>query len=110
MNDPRIPITSARRVQSKTAPALTEPMEAHLSESRTPELLTAEMNEYPERMLPVDTHLVARIISLVGHIDVDLNTRLSAEDEKIRAARGPMNQSYRWFISRQDRVQFMMLF
>ncbi|MGF6455274.1 hypothetical protein [Pseudomonas frederiksbergensis] len=80
MNDPRIPITSANRVQSKTALTLTEPMEAHLSVSRTLELLTADLSAYPERM-PVDTHLVARIISLVGQIDVDLNTQLSAEDE-----------------------------
>lgn len=39
------------------------------------------MNAYPERMLPVDTCLVTRIISLVGQADVDLNTPLFAEDE-----------------------------
>lgn len=82
MNDPRIPIiTSANRVQSKTAPVLTEPMKAHPSVSRTLELLAADMNTYPERMLPLDTRLVVRIITLVGQLDVDLNTQLSAEDE-----------------------------
>ncbi|SDO97571.1 antitoxin PrlF [Pseudomonas arsenicoxydans] len=78
MNDPRIPnITADNRVQSNTA----EPMEAHHSVSRTLELLAADMNAYPERMLPVDTHLFDRITSLVGHVDVDLNSPLSAEDE-----------------------------
>ncbi len=82
MNDPRIPvITSTNRVQSKTSPALTDPMEAHPSVSRTLELLAADMNSHPERILPVDTCLVARIISLVCQVDVDLNTPLSAEDE-----------------------------
>lgn len=82
MNDPRIPvITSTTRVQSKTSPRLTEPMEANPSVSRTLELLAADMNSHPERILPVDRCLVARIISLVGQVDVDLNTPLSAEDE-----------------------------
>jgi hypothetical protein len=81
MNDPRIPITSASHVQNKTAPALTEPMEAHLSVSRTLEFLAADINSFPERMLPVDTRLFDRITSLVGQADVDLNTPLLAEDE-----------------------------
>ena len=78
MNDPRIPIiTSDNRVQSKTA----EPIEAHLSVSRTLELLAADMNEHPEHIRPVDSRLVDRIIALVGQADVDLNTPLLAEDE-----------------------------
>jgi antitoxin PrlF len=81
MNDPRIPITSANRVQSKTAPVLTEPMEAHLPVSRTLELMAVDMNAFPERMLPVDTRLFDRINSLVGQVDVDLNSPLLAEDE-----------------------------
>ncbi|WP_224791976.1 type II toxin-antitoxin system PrlF family antitoxin [Pseudomonas fluorescens] len=56
-------------------------MEAHLSVSRTLELLAADMNAHPERILPVDTRLIARIISLGGQVDVDLNSPLSAEDE-----------------------------
>lgn len=81
MNDPRIPITSASRVQSNTAPVLTEPMEAHLSVSRTLELLAVDINAFPERMLPVDTRLFDRITLLIGQVDVDLNSPLSAEDE-----------------------------
>lgn len=82
MNDPLIPtITSANRVESETAPALTEPMGAHLSVSRTLELLAADMDAHPERMLPVEMNLVARIFALVGQVDVDLNSPLSAEDE-----------------------------
>lgn len=82
MNDPRIPIiTSANRIQHQTASALTEPTEAHPSVPRTLKLLAARMDTYPHRMLPVDTRLVARITSLVGQIDVDLNSPLSAEDE-----------------------------
>lgn len=82
MNDPRILIiASANRVQSKTAPVPTEPMKADSSLSRTLERLAADMNTYPERMLPLDTRLVVRVISLVGQLDVDLNTHLSAEDE-----------------------------
>jgi antitoxin PrlF len=82
MNDPRIPIiTSENRDQSKTAPVLTEPMEAHPSVSRTLELLAADMNAHPEHIRPVDSLLVDRIIALVGQVDVDLNTPLLAEDE-----------------------------
>lgn len=82
MNDPRTPIiTSANSVQNKTAPALTEPTETPSSTSRTLELLAADMDAYPERMRFVDMRLVARIMSLIGQIDVDLNTQLSAEDE-----------------------------
>lgn len=82
MNDPRAPILiSAICVQSKTAPVLTEPMESHPSVSRTLELLAADMNAYPERILPVEMRLVDRILSLVGQVDVDLNSPLSAEDE-----------------------------
>ncbi|WP_150759098.1 type II toxin-antitoxin system PrlF family antitoxin [Pseudomonas fluorescens] len=80
MNDPRIPnIKSAHHVR-KTSPA-NEPMEAHLSVSRTLELLAADMNAHPELIQPIDTRLVARILSLVGQVDVDLNSPLSAEDE-----------------------------
>lgn len=78
MNDPRIPIITAdNRVQSKTA----EPIEAHLSVSRTLELLAADMNAHPEHIRPVDSLLVDRIIALVGQVDVDLNKPLLAEDE-----------------------------
>ena len=80
MNDPRIlNIKSAHHIQ-KTSPA-NEPMEAHLSVSRTLELLAADMDAHPERMLPVEMNLVARISALVGQADVDLNSPLSAEDE-----------------------------
>ena len=82
MNDPLIPsITSANRVQSETASALTVPMAAHLSVSRTLELLAADMNAHPELIQPVHTRLVDRIIALGGEVDVDLNTPLLAEDE-----------------------------
>ncbi|WP_223441374.1 type II toxin-antitoxin system PrlF family antitoxin [Pseudomonas sp. BF-R-19] len=81
MNDLRIPhITSANHLQSKTSPAA-EPMKAHLSVSRTLELLAADMDAHPERMLPVEMNLVARISALVGQVDVELNSPLSAEDE-----------------------------
>lgn len=82
MNDPLIPIiTSANCVQSKTSQALSEPMKAHPSVSRTLKQLAADMYAYPERIQPVDTRLVARITSLVGQMDVDLNSPLSAETE-----------------------------
>ena len=82
MNDLFIPnFTSANQFERETAPALTEPIGAHLSVSRTLGLLAADMDMYPERMLPVDTRLVARIIALLGQVDVDLNSPLSAEDE-----------------------------
>ncbi|VVO74527.1 type II toxin-antitoxin system PrlF family antitoxin [Pseudomonas fluorescens] len=82
MNDPLIPIiTSANRVQSNISPALAESMKAHPSVSRALEQLAADMYAHPERIQPVDTRLVTRIISLVGQADVDLNTPLLAEDE-----------------------------
>ncbi|MHC8304800.1 type II toxin-antitoxin system PrlF family antitoxin [Pseudomonas sp. PB3P13] len=55
-------------------------MEAHLSTSRTLELLATEMDEHPERILSVEMCLVARINSLVGQVDIDLNSPLSAEN------------------------------
>lgn len=80
MNDPRIlNIKSAHHIQ-KTSPA-NEPMEAHLSVSRTLELLAADMDAHPELIQPVDSRLVDRINALVGQADVDLNSPLSAEDE-----------------------------
>jgi len=80
MNDPRIPnIKSAHHVR-KTSPA-NEPMEAHLSVSRTLGLLAADMDAHPELIQPVDSRLVDRINALVGQADVDLNSPLSAEDE-----------------------------
>jgi antitoxin PrlF len=82
MNDTFIPnFTSANRVESESAPALTEPMGAHLSVSRTLGLLAADMDSSPERILPVEMRLVDRILSLTGQVDVDLNSPLSAEDE-----------------------------
>ncbi|WP_143497205.1 type II toxin-antitoxin system PrlF family antitoxin [Pseudomonas sp. Irchel s3h17] len=82
MNDPRNPITtSANRIQSQTVSALTEAMEAHPFASRTLDLLAADMNAHPERIQPVKTRLVACIISLVGQVDVDLNSPLFSEDE-----------------------------
>ena len=52
MNDLRTPIiSSANRVESKTAPVHTEPMKAHPSVSRTLERLAADMNTYLERSL-----------------------------------------------------------
>ncbi|ANJ54801.1 MULTISPECIES: type II toxin-antitoxin system PrlF family antitoxin [Pseudomonas] len=80
MNDPRIlNIKSAHHIQ-KTSPA-NEPMEAHLSVSRTLGLLAADMDAHPELIQPVDSRLVDRINALVGQADVDLNSPLSAEDE-----------------------------
>ncbi|WP_053154069.1 type II toxin-antitoxin system PrlF family antitoxin [Pseudomonas sp. P1.8] len=82
MNDPFIPnFTSANRVESETALELIEPMDAHLCVYRTLELLAADINAHPELIQPIDTRLVARIFSLVGQVDVDLNSPLSAEDE-----------------------------
>jgi antitoxin PrlF len=80
MNDPRIlNIKSAHHIQ-KTSPA-NEPMEAHLSVSRTLGLLAADMDAHPELIQPVDSRLVDRINALVGQADIDLNSPLSAEDE-----------------------------
>ncbi|VVP38097.1 hypothetical protein PS893_04710 [Pseudomonas fluorescens] len=82
MNDPLIPIiTSANRVQSNISPALAESMKAHPSVSRALEQLAADMYAHPERIQPVDTRLVSRITSLVGEVEVDLNSPLSAEGE-----------------------------
>jgi antitoxin PrlF len=80
MNDPRIlNIKSAHHIQ-KTSPA-NEPMEAHLSVSRTLGLLAADMDAHPELIQPVDSRLVDRINALVGQADIDLNSPLCAEDE-----------------------------
>lgn len=43
--------------------------------------LAADITRYPERLKSVDTGLVQRLQSLVGGVDVDLDTVLSADDE-----------------------------
>lgn len=72
--------SSRRRVLIKSNAngwlARNETRKAHPTASRTLELLAVDMNADLERMLPVDTRFVARIISLVNQIDVDLNMPL----------------------------------
>lgn len=43
--------------------------------------LARDMANHPERIQSVDTALVQRIQSLVGVVEVDLDTPLSADDE-----------------------------
>jgi len=43
--------------------------------------LAADITRHPERLKSVDTGLVQRLQSLVGDVDVDLDTVLSADDE-----------------------------
>ncbi len=43
--------------------------------------LARDIASHPERLQAVDASLVQRIHSLVGGIEVDLNTALSADDE-----------------------------
>lgn len=44
-------------------------------------LLENDIASHPERLIALDPTLVARLGSLVGGIDVDLNTPLIADDE-----------------------------
>lgn len=43
--------------------------------------LAADITRHPERLKSVDAGLVQRLQSLVGGVDVDLDTALSADDE-----------------------------
>jgi antitoxin PrlF len=43
--------------------------------------LAQDITEHPERLRSVDSGLVQRIQSLVGGVEVDLDTALSADDE-----------------------------
>ena len=43
--------------------------------------LTNDMAAHPERLAAINLGLVQRIQSLVGNVDVDLGTALTAEDE-----------------------------
>jgi antitoxin PrlF len=43
--------------------------------------LAQDMAHHPERLQSLDTGLVQRIQTLVGHIEVDLHAALSADDE-----------------------------
>ena len=45
------------------------------------EFLARNMADHPERLQAVDSGLVARIHSLVGHVEVDLDAPLPADDE-----------------------------
>ncbi len=43
--------------------------------------LAADITHHPKRLQSVDAGLVQRLQSLVGGVDVDLDTALSADDE-----------------------------
>lgn len=43
--------------------------------------LADDLSRHPEHLKSMDTGLVMRIQSLVGHLEVDLDAPLSAEDE-----------------------------
>lgn len=43
--------------------------------------LARDIADHPERLQAVDAGLVKRLHSLVGHIEVDLDAALSADDE-----------------------------
>lgn len=43
--------------------------------------LAADLTRHPERLQSMDAGLVQRLQSLVGGVDVDLDTALSADDE-----------------------------
>lgn len=43
--------------------------------------LARDIADHPERLQAVDAGLVKRLNSLVGHIEVDLDAALSADDE-----------------------------
>ncbi|HOT84073.1 MAG: type II toxin-antitoxin system PrlF family antitoxin [Defluviicoccus sp.] len=45
------------------------------------EFLARNMADHPERLQAVDSGLVERIHSLVGHVEVDLDAPLPADDE-----------------------------
>lgn len=45
------------------------------------ELLARDVVEHPERVRAVDAGLMQRLSELVGDVTVDLNARLSADDE-----------------------------
>lgn len=45
------------------------------------EFLASDMNKHPERIQMIDAGLISRICSLVGHIEVDLEAPLSADEE-----------------------------
>lgn len=43
--------------------------------------LARDIDNHPERLNAVDTGLIKRLNSLVGDVEVDLDTALSADDE-----------------------------
>jgi antitoxin PrlF len=45
------------------------------------DFLAADITRHPERLHSLDAGLVQRLQSLVGDVDIDLDTALSAEDE-----------------------------
>ena len=44
-------------------------------------MLANDLADHPERLQAIDAEFMQRIQSLVGHIEVDLETALSADDE-----------------------------
>lgn len=45
------------------------------------DFLAHDIARHPERLKPIDEHLMQRIKVLVGGLDVDLDTPLSVDDE-----------------------------
>jgi antitoxin PrlF len=61
--------------------ACSELSEVNPAASQILDLLAADIRYCPERLRAVDSRLLTWINSLVGHVDVDLNAPLLADDE-----------------------------
>lgn len=81
MNNPHAPVVSIDSCTDGNSEIPTDLPEQCDFLSLILNLLAADINAHPERLLAVDSRLVERIDSLLLGIEVDLNAPLKAEDE-----------------------------
>lgn len=81
MNNPHAPVVSSDSCTDGNSEKLTDRLEQCDSLSLILNLVAADINGHPERLLAVDSRLVERINLLLLGIEVDLDAPLKAEDE-----------------------------
>ncbi|MNU38695.1 putative regulator PrlF [compost metagenome] len=74
-------LTTEIRAQREASRPCTDPMEESPELYLVLDALAADIDDCPSRLQVIDSCLLTRIRSLVGHVDIDLNSPLSPDDE-----------------------------
>jgi antitoxin PrlF len=76
-----LPATNEIRAQREASQPCIDPLEQNPELYLVLDALAADINDCPSRLQAVDSCLLTRIHSLVCHVDIDLNSPLSPDDE-----------------------------